>query len=69
MNPKILRAFHAAATCAWALLAVPTVLWWSESILWVALISVYANVAAHFSAWQASRTEVKQDEQEARDEH
>ena len=27
----------------WALLAVPTVLWSSESVLWVAFLSLYAN--------------------------
>jgi hypothetical protein len=45
------------ATCVWLALVVPTVLWWRESILWVALMSVWANVAAHFSAWQAARAE------------
>jgi hypothetical protein len=50
--------FHAVATGVWVALAVPTVLWWSESILWVGLMSVWANVAGHWSAWQASRAEV-----------
>lgn len=33
-----------------------------ESIPVLFFISVYANVAGHWSAWQASRTEVKQDD-------
>lgn len=49
--------FHAVATMAWLTLVVPTLLWWRQSILWVALMSVWANVASHWSAWQASRAE------------
>jgi hypothetical protein len=50
--------FHAVMTPVWFLLIVPTVLFWSESVLWVALISCYANAVGHFSAWQATRSEV-----------
>lgn len=52
-----LRITHAALTVVWAVLAVPTVLWWHDSVLWVGLISVYANVVGHASAWQATRAE------------
>jgi hypothetical protein len=48
-------AFHAGATVVWALLTVPTVLWWRESVFWVALISVWANVVSHASAYEAAR--------------
>jgi len=54
---KVFSKLHLGLTVVWACLAVPTVIWWSESILWVALISVYANVAAHWSAYQGSRAE------------
>lgn len=54
---EVLKRVHLSLTVIWAILAVPTVIWWSESILWVALISVYANVAAHWSAYQGSRAE------------
>lgn len=36
--------------------------WEQVSILYLALVSIYANVAGHLSAWQASRVEVVQDE-------
>lgn len=49
--------FHLTMTAVWAILVVPTVVWWKESILWVALMSVWANLAAHFSAWQGARAE------------
>ena len=31
-------------------------------LLYLALVSIWANVAGHWSAWQASRVEVKQDQ-------
>lgn len=35
------------------------------SILYLALVSIYANVAGHWASWQASRVEVRQEEIEA----
>jgi hypothetical protein len=56
-DPKKLRHAHATFTIIWFLLVIPTVLLWSESVLWVGLMSCWANAAAHFSAWQGSRAE------------
>jgi hypothetical protein len=61
-DPKVWRHVHAALTVAWFCAVVPTLLWWSESVLWVALMSCWANAAAHFSAWQGARGEEHQDE-------
>lgn len=55
--PGTWRRVHAAFTFTWLLLIIPSLLWWSESIKWVVLMSVWANVAGHFSAWQGSRAE------------
>lgn len=52
-----LRRFHLGAAVVWALLAVPTLVWWRESILWVAFMSLYANFIGHWAAWQATRAE------------
>lgn len=52
-----LRRIHLTLAAVWALLAVPTVLWWKDSILWVALMSVYAIVIAHLAAYDAARAE------------
>lgn len=41
----------------WAALLPPTLIWWKNSILWVLLISLYANWVSHFGAYQASRAE------------
>lgn len=56
-NAVRLRKLHAAMTLFWVAMSVPTVLWWHDSILYVALISVYALIIGHWSAWQASRAE------------
>lgn len=59
--PRFLRSrrFHLIMTLFWALLLVPTLIWWKSSILWVAAMSLYANVAAHWSAFQGARAEHK----------
>lgn len=56
-DPKVYRHLHAALTLTWALLIIPSVLWWSDAIWWVVLMSAWANMAAHFSAWQGTRAE------------
>jgi hypothetical protein len=49
--------FHLTFTFFWITLIAPTMIWWKESILWVALMSLYANIVGHFSAYQAARAE------------
>lgn len=56
-DPKFMKKFHATLTFVWFLLVIPTVIFWAESVLWVALISCYANAVGHFSAYQATRAE------------
>jgi len=48
---------HLIGVAGWLLLAVPTVLWWKDSVLWVAFCSLYANAGFHLGAWQATRAE------------
>lgn len=48
-------SLHKWSALAWLALAVPTVLWWNESVLWVALMSLYANVVGHWAAYEAAR--------------
>lgn len=57
MEPRTHRRLHLAAAFVWVILAIPTVLWWKESILWVALMSVYAIVIAHLAAYNGARSE------------
>ncbi|WP_030245673.1 hypothetical protein [Streptomyces sp. NRRL S-350] len=63
-RPAFLRAFHGWCTLVWFVLIPVTVCTGLKtSILWIALMSVWANFVGHFSSWQAARVEVKQDEQ------
>lgn len=58
-DPKAatLVKFHFAMMVVWALMGIPTVLWWKQSILWVAFMSLWANVVGHFGAWDGARAE------------
>jgi hypothetical protein len=63
-RPTFLRGFHGWMTVIWAVLipiSVATDL--KNSVPWVVAMSVWANFVGHFSSWQATRVEVKQDEQ------
>lgn len=64
MITKLLRRFHMSMTAVWFILIIPTVLWWKDSILWVALMSVWANIMAHFAAYMAARAEKREAERE-----
>jgi hypothetical protein len=57
MTPQQLRKSNLILTYVWIMLILPTLLWWKDSILWVALMSIWANVVGHFSAYIASRAE------------
>jgi len=37
---------------------------WINSVTYVSVLSLWALVSGHWAAWQASRVEVKQEEQE-----
>jgi hypothetical protein len=59
-----LRRFHLTMTGVWAILIVPTVTIWPNSVLWVGLMSAWANTMAHFAAYMAGRTEQREMERE-----
>lgn len=63
-RPKFLRRFHAVCTLVWAVL-IPLSIFTDlkKSIAWVVMMSAWANFVGHFSAWQAARVEVRQDEE------
>lgn len=52
--------FHLIMSCVWALLLIPTLLFWPNSVLWVLVISLYANFVGHLGAYQAARSEQAQ---------
>lgn len=51
------RRIHAVATVLWLLLAVPSMIFWRNRVAYLVFLSVYAVVAAHWSAWQGARAE------------
>ena len=62
-SATILKAFHGWMTVLWGI-AIPVSIFTGlkESIVWIVMMSVWANFVGHFSSWQATRVEVKQDE-------
>jgi hypothetical protein len=55
-----LRHTHAILTILWfAMVPIALATGWLYSIAFVAACSIYANAAAHFGAWQASRAETE----------
>lgn len=54
-GPHTWRWVHRGLAVSWLLLAIPTLLWWRHSILWVAFMSLYANVASHWAAAEAAK--------------
>jgi hypothetical protein len=61
--PQVLRdpctwaRVHAGLTCLWLVLITPSVIWWSESVPWLVLMSCYANVAGSAASWQSARAD------------
>lgn len=51
---------HIGLSATWATMLIPTILWWRNSIIWVCVMSLYANVAGHLSAAQAAHGEEHQ---------
>jgi hypothetical protein len=64
VDGRFWRRVHLALTLVWVALAVPTLLWWRDSVAWVAAMSLYANVAGHWAAFQASRAEEREDDRD-----
>jgi hypothetical protein len=53
---------HTLMTLVWVVLILPTLLWWRESVLWVALMSLWANIAAHWGAREAAKAKERSTE-------
>jgi hypothetical protein len=68
-NPRLMQKFNGWAAVVWFFLAFPICIFLSTSIPLLVFISVYAIVTGHWSAWQAARTEVKQEQEAAKREN
>lgn len=68
-DPAFLRTFNGWLTWFWLLnfppvitlyLVMDSTTFQAFCLLYLALVSIWANVAGHWSGWQAARTEVAQ---------
>ena len=68
-DPVFMRRVNGWLTLFWlAMIPVSIATHWISSVTYVAALSLWALVSGHWSAWQAARVEVKQEEEErARD--
>ena len=53
--PYTLADFHMFLTIAWIIAIVPTLVWWRDSVTWVLLISIWANIVSHAGASSAAK--------------
>jgi len=56
-----LRRIHLTLFIVWVLLVPPTIIFWKNSIAWVAFMSIYACIGFHAVEWHNSRIEEKND--------
>lgn len=62
-DPVFMRKVNGWLTIAWvAMIPVSLATGWVRSVTYVSALSLWALVSGHWSAWQAARVEVKQDE-------
>lgn len=59
---KALRRANLTAAIIWAMMLIPAVTLWKDSITFLAVVSVYALVQGHLNAYMAGRAEKKADE-------
>ncbi|WP_407262498.1 hypothetical protein [Klebsiella quasipneumoniae] len=64
MTPVFIKRCHLVAAVMWVGLAIPSLIWWKDSVLWVILISIYANIVGHLSGYSAARADHAAEENE-----
>lgn len=57
LTARLMARMHLFLALIWAILTIPTLLWWKNSILWVSLMSIYAIVISHLAAYSAAHAE------------
>lgn len=63
MRPQKLCRIHFWLAILWGTIGLTyTLVWGATSILWVGLISVYAIVLEHLTAWAAHRAEIQSEQ-------
>lgn len=57
IDASFMQKFHLGMIVVWLLLAIPSILWWKTSVLWVIILSLYANIVGHMSGYSGARAE------------
>jgi hypothetical protein len=66
-DPVFMRRVNGWLTVFWlAMIPVSVLTHWINSVTYVAALSLWALVSGHWSAWQAARVEVNQQDEEER---
>lgn len=70
-DPKFMRRVNGYLALFWiAMIPISFAFGWLSSVTYVSALSLWALVSGHWSAWQAARVEVTQDEEaKAREAH
>lgn len=64
ITASFMKYFHMTMMIVWGLLLIPTLLWWKDAIVWVAIMSIYANFVGHLSGYSGARAERRIEKQE-----
>ncbi|HBZ3179338.1 TPA: hypothetical protein MHM81_04805 [Klebsiella pneumoniae] len=64
LTPVFIKRCHLVAAVMWVGLAIPSLIWWKDSVLWVILFSIYANIVGHLSGYSAARADQAAEESE-----
>ncbi|HBQ0137153.1 TPA: hypothetical protein ME981_001959 [Klebsiella pneumoniae] len=64
LTPVFIKRCHLVAAVMWVGLAIPSLIWWKDSVLWVILISIYANIVGHLTGYSAARADQAAEESE-----
>ncbi|HHC0997844.1 TPA: hypothetical protein ACN7D0_000335 [Klebsiella pneumoniae] len=64
LTPVFIKRCHLVVAVMWVGLAIPSLIWWKDSVLWVILISIYANIVGHLSGYSAARADQAAEESE-----
>lgn len=64
LTPVFIKRCHLVPAVMWVGLAIPSLIWWKDSVLWVILISIYANIVGHLSGYSAARADQAAEESE-----
>jgi hypothetical protein len=66
-DPVFMRRVNGWLTVFWmVMIPVSLATHWVSSVVYVSALSLWALVSGHWSAWQAARVEVNQQEEQAR---